>query len=71
MIVYKINVLQELEEAGYSPGRIAKEKLISQAALQDFRRGKMVGMKTLNKLCKLLEMQPGHILKYIPDNTED
>lgn len=27
------------------------------------------GTKTINKLCRLLECQPGEIMEYIPDET--
>lgn len=65
MIVYKINVLEALKEAGYNTTRILKENLISQSAVQQIRKGEPVGIKTLDKLCKLLDMQPGNIIKYI------
>jgi len=65
MLVYKINVLETLKEAGYTTTRLRKEKLINESALQDFRTGKMVGSKVLDTLCRLLDMQPGNIIKYI------
>ena len=65
MIVYKIDVLETLKEAGYNTTRILKENLISQSAMQQIRKGEPVGIKTLDKLCKLLDMQPGNIIKYI------
>lgn len=67
MIVYKINVLETLKEAGYNQTRILKENLIAQSAVQQLRKGQPVGMKTLDKLCKLLDMQPGNIIKYIEE----
>lgn len=65
MIVYKIDVLETLKEAGYNTTRILKENLISQSAVQQIRKGEPVGIKTLDKLCKLLDMQPGNIIKYV------
>lgn len=64
MIVYKIDVLATLKKAGYNSTRILKENLISQSAMQQIRKGEPVGIKTLDKLCKLLNMQPGNIIKY-------
>ncbi len=64
MIVYKIDVLATLKKAGYNSTRILKENLISQSAMQQIRKGEPVGIKTLDKLCKLLDMQPGNIIKY-------
>lgn len=65
MLVYKINVLETLKENGYNSTRILKEGLISQSAMQKMRKNEMVGIKTIEKLCELLDMQPGNIIKYI------
>lgn len=65
MLVYKINVLESLKESGYNSTRILKEGLISQSAMQRLRKNEMVGIKTLEKLCELLDMQPGNIIKYV------
>jgi DNA-binding Xre family transcriptional regulator len=64
MLVYKINVLETLKESGYNSTRILNEGLISQSAMQKLRKNEMVGIKTLEKLCELLDMQPGNIIKY-------
>lgn len=65
MLVYKINVLETLKESGYNSTRILKEGLISQSAMQKIRENEMVGIKTIEKLCELLDMQPGNIIKYV------
>ena len=59
MITYKIDVLEALKEAGYNTGRLRKEKLLGE--------NEMVGMIALEKICALLDMQPGNIIKYIED----
>ena len=65
MLTYKIDVLEALKESGYNSTRILKENLISQSAMQKIRKNEMVGIKTLEKLCELLDMQPGNIIKYV------
>lgn len=65
MLIYKINVLESLKESGYNSTKILKEGLISQSAMQKLRKNEMVGIKTLEKLCELLDMQPGNIIKYV------
>lgn len=70
MFKYKINVIEELKEAGYSSFRIAKEKLIGHAAMTKIRNGEVVGIKTLETICRLLDMQPGNIIKYVEDEEE-
>lgn len=67
MLTYKIDVLDTLKESGYNTTRILRESLISQSAVQKIRRNEMVGIKTLEKLCELLDMQPGNIIKYVED----
>lgn len=50
MLVYKINVIEELKEAGYNATRIRDERPISQNAMQKIRKGEMIGIKTLEQL---------------------
>ena len=70
MLVYKIDVLESLKEAGYSTHRLQKEKIMSASAIMKIHDGIMVGNITLDRLCKLLDMQPGNIIKYVPDEEE-
>ena len=65
MLVYKIDVIDTLKEAGYNSTRILKENILSQSSMQKFRTGEMVSTKTLDQLCQLLDMQPGNIIKYV------
>ena len=67
MLTYKIDVIESLKEAGYNSTRILRENILSQSAMQELRKGEMVGIKTLEQLCVLLDMQPGNIIKYIED----
>lgn len=69
MLTYKIDVLETLKESGYNTTRLRKEKLLGENAIQSLRRGEMVGIIALEKICALLDMQPGNIIKYI-ENTE-
>lgn len=64
MLVYKINVIDTLKESGYNSTRILKENILSQSAMQKFRKGEIVGIKTLEQLCGLLNLQPGEIIEY-------
>lgn len=71
MIRYKQNILELLKMNGYSTYKIRKEKIFSEAQLQYFRNGTIVREETLNKLCCLLNCQPGDILEYIPDDVTE
>ena len=70
MISYSLDVLAALKEKGYSTYRIRKDKLIGEAQIQKLRSNELVSKETLNTLCKLLNVQPGEILKYVPDSEE-
>ena len=71
MFVYKFDVLDSLKEAGYNTTRLRKEKLLGENAIQSLRRGEMVGIIALEKICRLLDMQPGSIIKYVDDTPDD
>lgn len=65
MFVYKFDVLETLKENGYNTTKLRKDKLLGENAIQSLRRGEMVGIIALEKICKLLDMQPGNIIKYV------
>lgn len=65
LFVYKFDVLEALKEAGYNTARLRKEKLLGENAIQSLRKGEVVGIIALEKICKLLDMQPGNIIKYV------
>lgn len=65
MLIYKIDVIETLKESGYNSTRILKENIISQSAMQKLRNNEMIGIKTLEKLCDILDMQPGNIIKNV------
>ena len=69
MFVYKFDVLETLKESGYNTTRLRKEKLLGENAIQSLRRGEMVGIIALEKICSLLDMQPGNIIKYVEDKN--
>lgn len=69
MLVYKIDVLETLKEAGYNTTKLRREKLLNESAIQYLREGKPVGAKALDNICMLLDMQPGNILKYIENDS--
>ena len=71
-IVYKIDILSELKRKGYSSYVLMnKEKMgenyIGQRQIQQIRNGEIVSNAVLNKLCSLLQCQPGDIIEYQED----
>ena len=67
MITYKIDVYNKLKEKGYNTTKIRNEKILSESSLQKIRKGEISGINALDKVCRLLEMQPGNIIKYEKD----
>ena len=67
MVKYKIDVIQALKNIGYSTYKIRKEKIFTEGQLQQIRDNKLLTQEALNKVCTLLDCQPGDILEYVPD----
>ena len=70
MLKYKIDPIKALLDAGYTSYRLRREKLIGESALQQMRKGKVVGINVLAQLCEILDMQPGDIIEYQKETPE-
>ena len=70
MLTYKIDVLETLKENGYNTTRLRREKLLGENAIQSLRKNEMVGIIALDKICSLLDMQPGNIIRYVSEQEE-
>ena len=68
MIKYD-KLFRALEEAGISSTKIKKEGIINQSAYYSIRRGEQVNLtlSTIDKLCSLLQCQPGDLVEWVPD----
>lgn len=66
MLVYKVNVLEELKKVGYNQTWLYNHQDcgISQSAVNSMRKGKVVGIKTLGAICGLLRCQPGDLIAW-------
>ncbi len=70
MLEFKIDVFAELKKRGYSSYRIQKEHILPMATYQNIKAGIVPGNKTLDTLCRLLKLQPGSIIRWVPDPEE-
>lgn len=70
MLKYKIDVLEAMKEAGYNTTKLRKEKLLGENAIQSLRKDEMVGIKALDQICSILDMQPGNVIKYVEENEK-
>lgn len=71
MLYYKIDVLDKLKAKGYTTYKLQSEKLLPQSAAQKIRNGEVIGLITLDKICTLLQMQPGSIIGWKPDEEAE
>lgn len=71
MIKYKIDILEALKSKGYSTYKIRNDKILNESTVQKLRSNKYINMENLDKLCILLDCQPGDLLEFIPDNIEE
>ena len=67
---FRIDILSELKNKGYTTYRIRKEKLLSESTVQKLRNGSPVSWENIESICQLLNCQPGDILEYIPDEQD-
>lgn len=70
-VKYRIDVLAALKEAGYTTYKMRQEKLLGESVLQQLRKGELVSWANISRLCAMLEIQPGDLLKYVPDTEEE
>lgn len=66
-IVYKIDILSALKEAGYNTNRLRKEKLLSEGVIQSLRENKYIALNNISKVCELLDCQPGDLIEYVKE----
>ena len=57
-----------MKKRGLSTYRIRQENIISQSALTSLNNDKGVTTNTINKLCKILNCQPGDIMEYVDED---
>ena len=70
MYRYKIDVMKELSERGFTSTRMRKEKILSEATMQNLRKGKGITTDTLNTICVILRCQPSDVLEIVPTDEE-
>lgn len=71
MLEFKIDVAQALKDKGYTTYKIQKEKIFPRNTYDSFRDGKVPSAKTLDTICRLLNKQPGSIIRWVPDPEEE
>lgn len=62
-ITYKVNVLEELKKAGYNTTRLRHEKILGERTIQQIREGNLVSWANIDKICSMLNCQPGDLVE--------
>ena len=67
MLKCKFDIMKTLSDNGYTSYQLIKNKVLNSNEAQKLRHGGLPSWKTLDIICKLLNLQPGDIIEYIPD----
>ncbi len=57
-------LIKRMQEAGINSYTLKKDNIIGQATYKKILEGGDIDTRTIAKLCKLLNCQPGDILEY-------
>ena len=57
-----------LKERGHSSNYWLRQNGIHSATASKLRKNERVNTDTINTICKLLNVQPGDIMEYVPDD---
>ena len=64
---YKLDIISALKEKGYNTNALRKEKLLAEGVIQSLRENKPISWANIEKLCKLLECQPGDLIEFVDE----
>ncbi len=61
-------LFQILKERGHSSNYWLRQNGIHSATASKLKKNERVNTDTINTICKLLNVQPGDIMEYVPDD---
>lgn len=62
-------LFDKLKQNGYTASKVRDSGLIGMASYYGMKSGKTtIDGKTIDKLCRVLNCQPGDLLEYVPDD---
>lgn len=68
MLVYKVDIMDELKKAGYSSYRIRRENILGQATITALNQKRGISWSSLERICELLNCQPNDLIESICTN---
>ena len=67
MAIKYSKLLKLMNERGITSYTVKKDNIIGQATFRKIKEGGDIDTRTIDKLCKLLDCQPGDILEYVDE----
>lgn len=72
MIKFKFDVSQALKAAGMTAYKARKTGVLSQDTWRKIKNNNAnISMESLNRICAILHMQPGHLIYYEKNDQEE
>ena len=72
MIRFRFDVASALESAGITSYVARKKKLFSYETWLKIKvQDANISIKSLNKICTILNMKPEHLIMYVPDKEDE
>lgn len=68
-IVYN-KLLTLMKEKGVTSYTVKKDNIIGQASYKKIKESGDIDTRTISKLCKYFDCQPGDILEYVPEEKK-
>lgn len=66
---YKIDILAAFKEKGLTTYKLRKDHLLAEGAIQSLRSKAPISWANIERVCELLECQPGDILEIVETST--
>ena len=66
-IVYD-KMLKKFDENGINSYKIKRDKIIGTVTYQKIRHGGDIDTRSIARMCKFFNCQPGDLLSYVPDD---
>lgn len=70
MIHYKIDIMKELSNRGYTRKKLRENKMLSETTMQNIKHQKNITIETINIICLILRCQPSDIIEIIATDEE-
>ena len=69
-LMYKCDVLQLLKQGGFNTNKLRQNRLLSEGVIQSLREQKPISWSNIEKICSMLNCQPGDLIEYVSDDTD-